>query len=106
MATKRFAAVCVALAIAGTPAAAWAKSTYYKDCPDAYAEGVSHIKRGDPLYHDDLDSDHDGVGCESPPWGNERPAATRPTVTRPTTPTTKPASTPPKAVTAKPKFTG
>lgn len=36
----------------------------YPDCKDAYAAGVFNIPATHPDYHDDLDSDQDGVGCE------------------------------------------
>lgn len=36
----------------------------YPDCKDAYAAGVFNIPAASDDYHDDLDSDQDGVGCE------------------------------------------
>lgn len=36
----------------------------YPDCKDAYAAGVFNIPSSSEDYHDDLDSDQDGVGCE------------------------------------------
>lgn len=36
----------------------------YPDCADAYAAGVFNIPSSSDDYHDDLDSDQDGVGCE------------------------------------------
>lgn len=36
----------------------------YPDCEDAYAAGVFNILSSSDDYHDDLDSDQDGVGCE------------------------------------------
>lgn len=36
----------------------------YPDCADAYAAGVFNIPAASEDYHDDLDSDQDGVACE------------------------------------------
>ncbi|MEW1965630.1 excalibur calcium-binding domain-containing protein [Micrococcus sp. NPDC078436] len=36
----------------------------YADCEDAWAAGKGNIKESSDLYHDDLDSDQDGIGCE------------------------------------------
>lgn len=38
---------------------------YYKNCDDARAHGASNIHKGQPGYRPGLDSDHDGIACET-----------------------------------------
>ncbi|MBX3100557.1 MAG: DUF1524 domain-containing protein [Salinibacterium sp.] len=38
--------------------------TYYANCSEAYAAGVSRIERGTPGYSAKLDGDDDGIACE------------------------------------------
>ncbi|MER7774415.1 excalibur calcium-binding domain-containing protein [Streptomyces sp. NPDC096191] len=71
---RKPAAVAVAaLALAALPAAAQAHDgTHpFKNCTEAYDNGYSNIKEGDPHYGAHLDRDKDGVGCDKPPAGFE-----------------------------------
>ncbi|MGW3861644.1 LAETG motif-containing sortase-dependent surface protein [Streptomyces sp. NPDC005047] len=71
---RKPAAVAVAaLALAALPAAAQAHdgSHPFKNCTEAYDNGYSNIKEGDPHYGAHLDRDKDGVGCDKPPAGFE-----------------------------------
>ncbi|MEV5017380.1 excalibur calcium-binding domain-containing protein [Streptomyces sp. NPDC053780] len=71
---RKPAAVAVAaLALAALPAAAQAHDGAhpFKNCTEAYANGYSNIKEGDPHYGAHLDRDKDGVGCDKPPAGFE-----------------------------------
>ncbi|MFC8062601.1 LAETG motif-containing sortase-dependent surface protein [Streptomyces sp. NPDC057293] len=71
---RKPAAVAVAaLALAALPAAAQAHDgTHpFKNCTEAYDNGYSDIKEGDPHYGAHLDRDKDGVGCDKPPAGFE-----------------------------------
>jgi hypothetical protein len=37
---------------------------YYENCDDARAQGAAPVYEGEPGYRPELDSDHDGIGCE------------------------------------------
>ncbi|MFE7746364.1 excalibur calcium-binding domain-containing protein [Nocardia sp. NPDC057455] len=39
-------------------------SVFYPDCDAARAAGAAPLRRGEPGYRPQLDSDHDGVACE------------------------------------------
>jgi hypothetical protein len=40
-------------------------SVYYKNCAEGHADGRWDIPEGDPAYRPALDSDHNGIACES-----------------------------------------
>lgn len=57
-----------ASASASTFVSASASPSYkYPNCAAVWADGKGPIHKGDPDFHDDLDADHDGVGCEQRP---------------------------------------
>ena len=57
-----------ATASASTFVSASASPSYkYPNCAAVWADGKGPIHKGDPDFHDDLDADHDGVGCEQRP---------------------------------------
>ena len=66
---KKSASILAAAAVIGfsaltaSPASA-VVGTAYPNCPTAAAAGVYNIPIGSPDYAPDLDSDHDGIGCE------------------------------------------
>jgi hypothetical protein len=60
-------------------AAAQQPQPYYANCDDARAQGKAPVYSTDPGYRPELDSDHDGIGCED----TTQPVATT-TTTQPT----------------------
>ncbi len=50
-----------------TPATPPPSNVLYANCTEAWNAGVAPIRQGEPGYRLDLDSDHDGVACESRP---------------------------------------
>lgn len=40
------------------------RGTYYQTCREAFQDGRSNIRRGEPGYRPELDADHDGLACE------------------------------------------
>lgn len=50
-----------------TPAAAVPTTVTYENCAEVWADIGGPIHRGDPGYNSELDSDHDGTGCEHKP---------------------------------------
>lgn len=46
------------------------RETYYASCRDAFQDGRSNIRRGEPGYRRPLDADDDGLACE--PYGRRR----------------------------------
>jgi hypothetical protein len=46
------------------PAAQQQQPPYYANCDDARAKGKAPVYSTDPGYRPELDSDHDGIGCE------------------------------------------
>jgi hypothetical protein len=46
------------------PAAQQPQAPYYANCDDARAQGKAPVHSTDPGYRPELDSDHDGIGCE------------------------------------------
>src|SRR3954470_1698933 len=54
---------------------------YYANCDDARAHGATNIPSGTPGYRPELDSDSDGVACESDTHLAAAPVATQPTGT-------------------------
>lgn len=41
-----------------------AQSAYYVSCRDAFLDGRTNIRRGEPGYRAALDADEDGLACE------------------------------------------
>lgn len=74
----------------------------FKNCPEAYAHGYSHIPQGDEHYGDHLDGhDNNGWGCEGKTLANDGKAGTghyaktspSPTPTSTATPSRTPSPT-------------
>jgi hypothetical protein len=40
-------------------------SVYYKNCAEVHADGRYDIPEGEPAYRPELDTDHNGIACES-----------------------------------------
>jgi hypothetical protein len=59
-----------------TPAA---QQPYYANCDDARAKGAAPINAGQPGYRPELDSDSDGIGCETETQPAVAAASTQPT---------------------------
>ena len=67
-ATASVSPSAAASASASTFVSASASPSYkYPNCAAVWADGKGPIHKGDPDFHDDLDADHDGVGCEQRP---------------------------------------
>ncbi|NGO12320.1 LPXTG cell wall anchor domain-containing protein [Streptomyces sp. HC44] len=68
---RRSAALAITvLALTAMPYTAEAHGSHpFKNCTEAYANGVSNIPKGDEHYGKHLDRDGDGVGCDKPPAG-------------------------------------
>ncbi|MGX9790065.1 excalibur calcium-binding domain-containing protein [Mycobacterium sp. MMS18-G62] len=58
------ASVAAAASIALAPAANAACP--YRNCSEAFADGVCNIPSSDPCYWKGGDRDHDGIACECP----------------------------------------
>lgn len=49
---------------AHAPAFSLRGNVYYSSCRDAFLDGRTNIRRGDPGYRPQLDADNDGLACE------------------------------------------
>ena len=69
-----------ASASASTLVSASASPSYkYPNCAAVWADRKGPIHKGDPDFHEDLDANHDGVGCEQrPDYVNDTTPATEP----------------------------
>lgn len=69
-----------ASASASTLVSASASPSYkYPNCAAVWADRKGPIRKGDPDFHEDLDANHDGVGCEQrPDYVNDTTSATEP----------------------------
>lgn len=67
-ATASVSPSATASASASTVVSASASPSYkYPNCAAVWADRNGPIRKGDPDFHEDLDANHDGVGCEERP---------------------------------------